>query len=772
MRKRVSLERLITLSVVVIGLFFGATGLAYTYWHAKDTRRQIVGLMFQELARQSAENVGLLLTKEIEWVEQLGALPVVHTAARQGARLSFENPDLRRVRESQQRYFTSMVIVDREGQAVGGVTSDVTRTHYKHQPWWSVVFEQGQPWGGDLNRDETGRWYWEVVVPIREAERGVVGALKVIIGRDDLLVSILGSRIGRTGHVMLLDEAGTVLACALLEPSRHRRFLGLGPEGVSRGTRMPTEAAWGEVGTDTHEGRDAIVGFAPVRLRSGIVSQRHWMLLVQQDPYETYEPLVTLTSRLALFGLVGLGFIAVLRWRLARRIAQPINALARRVRTWGPPHESAPGDAAEAVGIEEIDTLAASFEDLSVRLHRASQESQQYVCQLEDANREIARSEEHYRKVWNHSLHLMLLVDSAGIIRDLNRRGEIKLWRPAAGLLGTQVSSLFRVEDQPRLHELLADVFATGKEQAAGEWSLPSPTGDFFVMEVDLVPLEKYGQVEAVMIQLTDWTEKKELQEQLLRSERLASLSQFASMFAHDIRNPLAGIKKTLELMGQRTELQGEPIRGWCEDLRFTIELLQGMINDLLDVYQEHYSGLPLMTSSCALSEVVHEVTRLFRVEAAARGITFDLHLSDKEIEIQVDRRRFERVLINLVHNATKFSPSGGTITLTSQRGGSKTLSFEGTTDRLPDDRVTLLVEDQGPGIDAHELPHIFELFFRHQGGQDWRIGRGLGLYFCRLVVEAHHGRIHAANRPEGGAAFTVELPIREVSHVHHTAHC
>ena len=772
MRKRVSLERLITLSVVVIGLLFGAIGLAYTYWYAKDTRRQIVGLTFQELARQSAENVGLLLTKEIEWVEQLSALPVVRVAARRGARLSFDDPDLRRVREAQQRYFSSMVIVDREGQSVGGMTSDATRIHYKHQPWWSVVFERGRPWGGNLNRDEAGRWYWEVVVPIREANRDVIGALKVVIGRDDLLVSILRSRIGRTGHVMLLDEEGTVLACALLEPARHRKFLGLGLKDASGERNMPIQAAWGEVGTDTHEGRNGIVGLAPVHLRPDIVPQGQWMVLVQQDPHETDEPLVTLTSRLALFGLVSIGFIGLLRWRLARRIAQPINALARRVRAWGPPHESTPSSTSEAVGIEEIDSLAASFEDLSVRLHRASQESQRYVRQLQDANREIARSEEHYRKVWNHSLHLNLLVDSAGMIRDINRRGEIKLWRPAASLLGTPISSLFRVEDQPRLRELLAEVFATGKERVAGEWSVPAPAGDFFVMEIDLVPLEKSGQVQAVMIQLTDWTEKKQLQDQLLGSERLASLSQFASMFAHDIRNPLAGIKKTLELMGQRAELQGEPVRGWCEDLRFTIELLQGMINDMLDVYQEHYSGLSLMTSSCAVSEVVHEVVRLFRVEAAARGITFDLRLSNHEIPIQVDRRRLERVLINLVHNATKFSPSGGTITLTVRHHGSEALSFEGARGQLNGGWLSLVVEDEGPGIDAHELPYIFELFFRHQDNQDWRIGRGLGLYFCRLVVEAHHGRIHGANRPQGGAVFTVELPIREVSHVPHVAHC
>jgi hypothetical protein len=82
--------------------------------------------------------------------------------------------------------------------------------------------------------------------------------------------------------------------------------------------------------------------------------------------------------------------------------------------------------------------------------------------------------------VWNHSLHPGLLVDSHGIVRDLNRRGEIKFWQPAARLLGTPVYSLFRIEDQPRLQELLAEVFATGKNDRP-EWQVGSD-GRFLCM--------------------------------------------------------------------------------------------------------------------------------------------------------------------------------------------------------------------------------------------------------------------------------------------------
>ena len=92
MRKRVSLQRSITLSVLSIGLLSGAFGLAYAYWQTKHSFREAIGLGFQELARQSADKVGLILEKEIEWVERLSSLPQVREAVREGTRLTFDQP--------------------------------------------------------------------------------------------------------------------------------------------------------------------------------------------------------------------------------------------------------------------------------------------------------------------------------------------------------------------------------------------------------------------------------------------------------------------------------------------------------------------------------------------------------------------------------------------------------------------------------------------------------------------------------------------------------
>jgi signal transduction histidine kinase len=301
-------------------------------------------------------------------------------------------------------------------------------------------------------------------------------------------------------------------------------------------------------------------------------------------------------------------------------------------------------------------------------------------------------------------------------------------------------------------------VLAGGMEESVVVVHVPTASGCRITMELDMLPIEKAGSATSVLLQLSDITEKKQLEQQLIRSERLASLSQFASMFAHDIRNPLAGIKKTLELLGHRKELQAKPVSRFFEELHFTTELLLGMINDMLDVYQESYAGLPLVSSTFSVGALLQEVAHLFRLEAESKDVIIRLSLPAEEVTFVGDRRRFQRVGINLVHNALKFSPPKGIITLSAQteREAKPDSGFAAPAGPV----LVIQIEDEGPGLDSNELPHLFEMFFRKKDGRDLRIGRGLGLHFCRLVVEAHGGRIWAANRPTGGAVFSMALPL------------
>jgi signal transduction histidine kinase len=186
-------------------------------------------------------------------------------------------------------------------------------------------------------------------------------------------------------------------------------------------------------------------------------------------------------------------------------------------------------------------------------------------------------------------------------------------------------------------------------------------------------------------------------------------------------------------------------------------------------VYQESYSGLPLLTSTVSVNRLVTDVVQLFRTEATAKRIAFHLALPEEDLEITADSRRLLRVLINLVHNALKFSPQGGKITVTVQAvQGSRDHESRGASSR----QATIQVMDEGPGIASEDLPHVFEMFFKKKDPGDIRIGRGLGLHFCRLVVEAHRGRIRAENRSSGGAVFSVELPLNQEAYAGHVTDC
>jgi PAS domain S-box-containing protein len=768
MRKPVSLQRSITLSVLSIGLLSGALGLAYAYWQTKHSFREAIGVGFQELARQSADKVGLILEKEIGWVERLSSLPQVREAVREGTRLTFDQQVLERWKESQRPYFRSLEILDLRGRSVGGASSENTTTQYSRQPWWPVVFEQRRLWVGKLRLDEKGDGDLEIAVPIIDEAGTPLGAIQAVIEKDQLLTSVLRSRIGSTGHVMLIGPQGTVLACSLFPPGLHTALVGPLKDSLTSGPLR--EAAWMEVQDDAHGLGGGIVGFASVVLRPNISQAESWSILVRQDPDEAYAPLRLLLWKLVAFGMVVFAVVILLRWRLGRRIIQPINTLVERVQCLGQQSGEKPMMPTQSAGIVEIDTLAASFDELTERLERASREQERYVGELERANQELVISEEHYRMLWDHSTDTRLLVNEAGIIQAVNRRGEMKLETPADHLIGTKVEDLFREEDRAWLHRLLRTVIVPKKESPVGEMRVPSSNDGALIMEVDLVPVENAGSPVAVMVQLSDLTEKKRLEEQLIRSERLASLSHFASMFAHDIRNPLVGIKKTLELLEQDEESQSATHRPWWDDMHLTIDLLLGMINDMLDVYQESYSGLPLLISTVSVKGLVADVVQLFRSEAAAKRIAFHIETPDDDVAITADRRRLLRVLINLVHNALKFSPQGGTITVTVQAKLPEYM--DGGSHDAPASQAIIQVADEGPGIAPKDLPHVFEMFCRRKDLGDIRIGRGLGLHFCRLVVAAHRGKIRVENRSSGGAVFSVELPLSQETYVNHIADC
>jgi C4-dicarboxylate-specific signal transduction histidine kinase len=235
--------------------------------------------------------------------------------------------------------------------------------------------------------------------------------------------------------------------------------------------------------------------------------------------------------------------------------------------------------------------------------------------------------------------------------------------------------------------------------------------------------------------------ERSELRNRLTQSEKLAALGQFVAGIAHELNNPLQGVMGHVELMLQNPAGITPPIR---RDLRLVFreaDRAAKIVRNLLV-----FAGSRRITRRRLNANLV--VTRVLALRAtacAAASIEIVTDLAPKLPRVPGDALLLQQALLNIVVNAEQALAS----TTTKRR-------LELKTRALGRKWIAIQIADNGPGLPAEALPRLFEPFFTtKEVGQ----GTGLGLAIAYGIVQEHEGRLIAANRPEGGAIFTIELP-------------
>ncbi len=223
-----------------------------------------------------------------------------------------------------------------------------------------------------------------------------------------------------------------------------------------------------------------------------------------------------------------------------------------------------------------------------------------------------------------------------------------------------------------------------------------------------------------------------------LRAALLTSLS-------HDLRTPLASILGSATSLSSSGQVLDELTkRELLHTIRDEAERLNRFIGNLLDMSRLESGPLSLRTQRVDIVDIVGSVLR--RATRVLAEHKTDIRLQPDLPMLDLDEVLFEQILFNLLDNAAKYAPAGSTITISAVR------------DR---NAVRLQIIDEGPGIPAPDIPHVFEKFYRAGGGDRRRAGTGLGLAICKGFVEAMAGTIEVANRTDRtGAIFTVKLPV------------
>jgi PAS domain S-box-containing protein len=362
---------------------------------------------------------------------------------------------------------------------------------------------------------------------------------------------------------------------------------------------------------------------------------------------------------------------------------------------------------------------------------------------------DVMRSRRELENTFDSIAHLVAVADRRGRIVHVNeafahrvgRTREQLLDRPLIDFVGPDLGRIITE------HEAAA-IRPDGQAPITREMADPILKGPFMITVTDLLnhDRERVGLV-VVARDLTPQTkleaDREELRKRLTQSEKLAALGQFVAGIAHELNNPLQGVLGHLELL-RATGAFPKKLRREVSTIYREADRAAKIVRNLL-VFA---GSRRLPRRPVSVNVVLQKVLALRAATFRAQEIEVVRHYDEKLPRVQSDPLLLHQVFLNMVMNAEHAIAATG-------RGGRIEMS---TTVPPSRDRIIVTVRDTGTGIQPDVLSRIFEPFYTtKEVGQ----GTGLGLAITYGIVQEHGGTILAANHPEGGAVFTVELPVK-----------
>jgi signal transduction histidine kinase len=311
---------------------------------------------------------------------------------------------------------------------------------------------------------------------------------------------------------------------------------------------------------------------------------------------------------------------------------------------------------------------------------------------------------------------------------------------------------------QEQMRELLHQLREGQQEVKKAVYEITTP--DRRAIERVCAPvLDERGGAIGQVIVLHDITEEKEL-------ERMRE--DLIHMIVHDLRSPLTAIMGGLHLAREVIKRGADTAQvvKLLDIAASSSESMLELVNSLLDISQLEAGQIRLEIEARSLPALIDGAWERVAPLALEDDIALQIDLPSNLPQVAVDGDLVTRVLVNLLDNAIKFSPQGGIVSVTAN-GVRATPTIEESLDSTSQHYVSVSVTDTGPGIPEEYQEKIFEKFSRMEEQESRRgLGSGLGLTFCKLVVEAHGGRIWVESQVGQGSAFIFTLPVVQIESV------
>ncbi|MGW8143097.1 MAG: ATP-binding protein [Anaerolineales bacterium] len=453
------------------------------------------------------------------------------------------------------------------------------------------------------------------------------------------------------------------------------------------------------------EGKEFMYTAVPVYVNNQIRSFVRIAITTEQIQSETalfIRPIILIT-------IIALVLAIIFAMIIAEYLSRPVRQLTRAV---------------QEVTLEDLELAPIMFSQ--DELEQLANAFEAVVTEVKNQVRTLEAEQMKLEAVLQQLTDGVVIVDNAGIIQMINPAAQRIFNIEGIDALGQSLAIVSR-------HHDIINLWKTTQKSNKGVINSIEISTDKVELQIIGIPLTETLPGSSLLV-FHDVTRIRHLE--TVRRD-------FISNISHELRTPLASLKALTETL-QNGALEDKNVANrFLNRMEIEVDSLSLIVQELLELSRIESGRFPLAIETINPAALINAGADRLRLQAERAGLVLEINCNETVPDVRADFSRMEQVLVNLLHNSIKFTPSGGSITIS---------CFQ------KEDQVVISVADTGEGISAEDFPRIFERFYKADQARSGG-GTGLGLAIAKHLVEAHKGKIWAESIEGRGSTFFFSLP-------------